>query len=444
MTARAANFNLDSVLAELKETYTNANPLSAAQHHLACESLPGGNTRTVLHFDPHPLTIAGGSGATLTDIDGHRYTDFIGEYTAGLFGHSHPKIIAAVQAALGEGILLCGPNRHEQRLSALLCERFESIERLRFVNTGTEANLMAVTAARAFTGKTHIMAFDGAYHGGVFLYANGISPHNAPYPTVLGEYNNLEHTVGLIRQHANELACVLIEPMMGTAGAIPAQPAFLHGLREVCSECGVLLIFDEVMTSRLSRGGLQYHHAVTPDITTLGKYIGGGMTFGAFGGAASIMDQYDPRRPDCLPHAGTFNNNVLTMMAGCVALEELYTADVAEHFTQQGELFRQRLQQLADDRSLPVKLSGVGSLMNIHFSRQPVDSPQVVRMVDPRLRELLQMAMLAAGFYVGKSGYLALMLPLTDDDYDRFVQAFASFLDHYGELIDDTVDGSAQ
>lgn len=439
MASTQSNFNLDSVLAQVKESYANANPHSAAQHRLACESLPGGNTRTVLHFDPFPLTIAGGSGATLSDIDGHRYTDFIGEYTAGLFGHSHPKIIEAVSAALGDGILLCGPNRYEQRLSALLCERFASLQRLRFVNTGTEANLMAVTAARAFTGKTHIMAFDGAYHGSVFLYANGISPHNAPYPTILAQYNQLDATADAIRKHAADLACVLIEPMMGTAGAIPAQRSFLQGLRDVCSECGVLLIFDEVMTSRLSRGGMQHHHGVLPDMTTLGKYIGGGMTFGAFGGTAAIMDQYDPRRANCLPHAGTFNNNLLTMMAGCVALEELYTADIADQFTRRGEAFRQRLQQLADQRSVPVRLSGVGSLMNVHYSRCDIDSPALVRKIDPRLRELFQLAMLEAGFYVGKAGYLALMLPLQDIDYDNFAAAFDHFLQRYGELIDSAV-----
>ena len=436
---RRPNYHLDSAIAGLQEHYATANPQSNSQHQLACESMPGGNTRSVLHFDPFPLTIAGGRGATLTDIDGHTYTDFIGEYTAGLFGHSCAQINDAVQRAMTDGILLCGPNRYEQKLSALLCERFASIERLRFVNTGTEANLMAVTAARASTGKTHIMAFDGAYHGSVFIYANGVSQHNAPYPTVLGKYNNTEHTVELIRKHADELACVLIEPMMGTGGAIPADKLFLEALRDVCTENGVILIFDEVMTSRLSGGGLQGALDVTPDMTTLGKYIGGGMTFGAFGGRADIIDQFDPRVPDGLPHAGTFNNNVLTMSAGIVALEELYPTVLADEFTAKGDAFRERLQRLARGRSLPVELTGVGSLMNIHFSRQPVTSPEQARKGNPALRQLLQMAMLDAGFYIGKTGYLALMLPLTDIDYENFANAFDGFLDTYGDLIENNV-----
>lgn len=433
------NFHLDSVLTDLQAQYASANPNSGAQHQLACQSLPGGNTRSVLHFEPFPLTIDGGSGAWLNDIDGHRYTDFIGEYTAGLFGHSNADITGAVHRAMSGGILLCGPNRHEQRLSALLCQRFASIERLRFVNTGTEANLMAVTAARAYTGKTHLMAFDGAYHGSVFIYANGVSAHNAPYPTVLAEYNNIPQTIELVRQHADQLACVLIEPLMGTAGAIPAGQAFLQALRDVCSETNVVLIFDEVMTSRLSGGGMQQMTAVTPDMTTLGKYIGGGMTFGAFGGRADIIDQFDPRRPDGLPHAGTFNNNVLTMSAGTVALEKLYTPQIADQFTNQGEAFRQRLQALADQRSLPVVLTGVGSLMTIHFSRRAIDTPALVRQGNPKLRQLLQMAMLEAGFYIGKTGYLALMLPLTASDYDQFANAFESFLDTYAELIEQNI-----
>lgn len=433
---RGANYHLDVALSELQAQYRESNPQSLAQHQRAAESLPGGNTRTVLHFDPFPLCIAGGADATLEDIDGHRYTDFIGEYTAGLFGHSCSQIHDAVQRALSEGILLCGPNRYEQRFAQLLCERFPSVERVRFVNTGTEANLMAVTAARAFTGKTHIMAFEGGYHGGVFLFANGISPHNAPYPTILDQYNDIEHSVELIRNHADELACVLVEPMLGTGGAIPAVPEFLQALRAVCDETGVLLIFDEVMTSRLSGGGMQQLTAVTPDLTTLGKYLGGGMTFGAFGGRADVMDQYDPRRADCLPHAGTFNNNVLTMSAGIVVLEDLYTASRADQFTADGEAFRKQLQQLANDRSLPVVLTGVGSLMNIHFSREPIHSPQQTKSVNPKLRQLFQHAMLQAGFYVGKTGYLALMLPLTTEDYNHFAQAFTEFLDKYGELIE--------
>lgn len=444
MTASRSNFHLDSAVAGLLEEYAAANPQSAAQHQLACNSLPGGNTRTVLHFEPFPLTIASGSDATLTDIDGHTYTDFIGEYTAGLFGHSNQKIARAVRHALEEGILLCGPNRYEQKLAETLCERFQSIERVRFVNTGTEANLMAVTAARAYTGKTHLLAFDGAYHGSVFLFANGISAHNAPYPTVLGNYNDTADTVRLIQQHADELACVLIEPMMGTGGAIPAQPRFLQELRDICTQCGVVLIFDEVMTSRLSGGGLQHYHDVTPDMTTLGKYIGGGMTFGAFGGRADIMDQYDPRRADCLPHAGTFNNNVLTMSAGIVALEELYTPEIASEFTLRGDQFRERLQRAANQRLLPVQLTGVGSLMTIHFSHQKITTPTQAREVNPVLRHLLQMAMLNAGFYIGKAGYLALMLPLAETDYDGFAAAFEQFLDTYGDVIGVALSGDVE
>ena len=375
----------------------------------------------------------------LSDIDGHTYIDLIGEYTAGLFGHSNPDIAQALKRVLDEGILLCGPNRYEQELSALLCERFASMQRLRFVNTGTEANLMAVTAARAFTGKSHLMAFDGAYHGSVFLYANGISRHNAPYPTLLGSYNRIDETVSLIRRHADELACVLVEPMMGTGGAIPAERDFLVALREVCTEHAVVLIFDEVMTSRLSGGGLQQVHNIHPDLTTLGKYIGGGMTFGAFGGRADIVDQFDPRRADCLPHAGTFNNNVLSMAAGIVAMRDLYTPSVADELTARGEKFRLRLQGIADAKQLPVQLSGVGSLMTIHFAEAPVESPAQARAVNPRLRQLLQIFMLNNGFYIGKAGYLALMLPLTDTDCDRFTQVFEHFLDVHGQIICDNI-----
>jgi glutamate-1-semialdehyde 2,1-aminomutase len=309
------NADIDTALTEAKEAYVARNPKSFARFVEATAVMPGGNTRTVLHYAPFPLGFARGEGCRLWDLDGAEYIDFLGEYTAGIYGHSHPAIRAAVDRALDAGINFGGTNLTEAKFARAVCERF-GLERVRFTNSGTEANLLAISVGCIFTKRPKVMVFNGGYHGAVFGFAGGGSPINAPFDYVLAAYNDMEGTRALIEQHATELALVILEPMMGGGGCIAAEPAFLSMLREAATRVGALLILDEVMTSRLSPGGLQQVRGVKPDLTTFGKYIGGGMSFGAFGGRADIMDLFDPRRPDALPHAGTFNNNVLTMSAG--------------------------------------------------------------------------------------------------------------------------------
>ena len=214
--------------------------------------LPGGNTRSVLHFDPFPLAFARGEGAHLWSLDGDRYTDFLGEFTAGLYGHSHPVILDAVRSALDRGISYGGTNELEHELAALLCRRFEALELVRFTNSGTEANLMALALAVHRTGRREILAFKGGYHGGVLAFGSGEpSPVTVPHAFVVGDYDAVEETRALIRSHA--LAAILVEPMLGSGGCIPASPEFLAMLREEATATGAVLIFDEVMTSRLGR-----------------------------------------------------------------------------------------------------------------------------------------------------------------------------------------------
>jgi glutamate-1-semialdehyde 2,1-aminomutase len=342
-TTQPANINVQAALAEAEEQYRSRNPKSLEQHHAACAAMPGGNTRASIHVDPFPLTMAKGEAARLWDLDGHEYADFLSEFTAGIYGHSHPVIRKAIEAALSGGLNFGAHTEIEARFAAAVCARFPSIELVRFTNSGTEANLMAVSAARAITGRPKILVFGGGYHGGVFYFRGHGSPLNAPFEFLLGRYNDLEGLEALVRPHRQELAAILVEPMQGTTGCIPAERGFLAGLRALANETGALLIFDEVMTSRLAPGGLQEVHGILPDLTTLGKYLGGGMSFGAFGGRADIMERFDPRRPDAFQHAGTFNNNVLTMNAGLIGLTELYTPEHARALNQSGDRLRGRL-----------------------------------------------------------------------------------------------------
>ncbi|HEY8289397.1 MAG TPA: aminotransferase class III-fold pyridoxal phosphate-dependent enzyme, partial [Acetobacteraceae bacterium] len=354
------NADIDAALAEAKEAYVTHNPKSLARYVEATAVMPGGNTRTVLHYAPFPLAMARAEGCRLWDMDGAEYVDFLGEYTAGIYGHSHPVIRAAVDRALSGGINFGASNMTEARFARAVCDRF-GLERVRFTNSGTEANLLAISLARIFTGRPKVLVFDGGYHGAVFGFAGGGSPINAPFDYVLAPYNDIAGTQALIARHAAELAVVILEPMMGGGGCIPAEPAFLAMLRAETSAAGALLILDEVMTSRLSPGGLQQTRGVQPDLTTLGKYVGGGMSFGAFGGRADIMDLFDPRRPNALPHAGTFNNNVLTMAAGLAGLTEVYTPDAANVLNARGDALRNRLNALCQAQGVPVQFTGIGS-----------------------------------------------------------------------------------
>jgi glutamate-1-semialdehyde 2,1-aminomutase len=414
------NISLQNLLRDAEERFALDNPRSAKRYAEALDSMPGGNTRTVLHYTPFPLTIAKGEGSRLWDLDGHIYVDLLAEYTAGLFGHSHPVILAAVRGAIDRGISFGGPNENEARLADIICRRFPSIELVRFCNSGSEANLIAVAAARGATGRGAIMTFNGAYHGAMLGFANGGGALNAPYPIVLAEYNDVEGTLARIDENADELAAILIEPMMGGGGGIPADRSFLEALRERATRYGIVLIFDEVMTSRISAGGLQAKLGVVPDMTTLGKYIGGGMSFGAFGGRRDIMSRFDPRRADAWAHAGTFNNNVLTMAAGVAAMSSVYTPEVAEQLTARGDRLRDRLNEIGHERGLPVQVTGVGSILAVHFQSRPIRRPADTKETPPELRALFHLEMLTSGFYLARRGFMSLSVALAEADYDGF------------------------
>jgi glutamate-1-semialdehyde 2,1-aminomutase len=436
------NTDLTSAVADAEARFTAANPKSRARAESAKASMPGGNTRTVLHYAPFPVAFKGGEGCRLTDIDGHTYTDFLGEYTAGLYGHSNPKIMAALRNVLDGGVTLGGPNVYEAELARLMCERFPSVELVRFCNSGTEGNLYAMLTARMFTKRSHIMVFNGAYHGGAFYFGQHKPPTNAPFPWVIARYNDIERTLSQIAAHAHELAAIVIEPMMGGGGAIAADVEFLHALRDASTRHGIVLIFDEVMSSRLSSGGLQQKHGITPDMTAFGKYLGGGMSFGAFGGRADIMAHYDPYRTGAAPHAGTFNNNVLSMAAGIVGLRDIYTATVAETFNGAADAFRDRLNVIMQRHGLPMQTLGVGSILAMHFNGGVIKRPEDTWAKDKAgeqrqsdLLKLLHLDMMERGQYFARRGMMALSLPIGNAEFAAFEAALDEFLNVRGPVL---------
>ena len=427
MADTLTNSSIDTALAEAKERFVARHPGSLAAHVEAAAVMPGGNTRSTLFYAPFPVVMARGEGCRLTDVDGHGYVDFLGEYTAGLYGHSHPVIRAAIDGALDKGWNLGAHGVQEARLARLVCDRFASLDLVRFTNSGTEANLMALATALIVTGRRRVMVFQGGYHGGVMYFGGTGAPVNAPHEWVLAQYNDDAATRPLIDE---SIAAILVEPMQGSGGCIAAEPGFLAMLRAEASRVGAVLIFDEVMTSRMSAGGQQARLGITPDMTTLGKYIGGGMSFGAFGGRRDIMERYDPRRPDALPHAGTFNNNVLTMAAGVAGLRELFTPAAADGLFARGEALRAELDAIAPG----MRWTGLGSLMTVHFQTDAPRSPAELR-DRPDLRELFFLDMLERGFYMAKRGMVALSLEIGDAECADFVEAVREFAAVRGRLI---------
>lgn len=421
-------------LAAARDDYAARNPSSAKAYLDAATSMPGGNTRSVLHFDPFPLYFASGEGACLVDLDGHRYDDFLCEYTAGIFGHSHPRILSALHEASGRGLNFGGSHLEEAKLASLLCGRFPALEMVRFTNSGTEANLLAVGTARVVTGRDKILVFAGGYHGGVLTFG-APSRLNVPFDFLVGRYNDLEGGRAILQQRGGEVAAVLVEPMQQAGGSIPGDPEFLEMLRAETAASGALLIFDEIVTSRLHPGGMHASLGIAPDLVTLGKYIGGGLGFGAFGGRADIMARFDPRRPDALPHAGTFNNNSLTMAVGHVAIAEIFTPEAANDLNIRGELLRGRLNALASAAGAAMQFTGMGSIMGVQMLSGPVRSAEDVRRGDPLLRELFFFHLLAEGIYVARRGMLNLSLVTTGEQVDRLVAAVASFIQKYAVLL---------
>ena len=441
-------------LEQAHHQYTKSNPKSLKSHEQACNYLPGGNTRTVLHTTPFPLTIASGKDTHLTTLDNHTYVDFLGEYTAGIYGHNNPTIRTAVESALDKGWNYGGQNELEPQLAKIVCERFPAIDLVRFVNSGTEANMMALATALAFTGKTKVLLFNKGYHGSTISAISGGTGSakasiNLPHDFIVGTYNDGPGTESLVSSiPKGSLAAILVEPMLGSGGCFAGTKEFLGTLRRLAIEHNALLIFDEVMTSRLHYNGLGSQSGVTPDMMSLGKWIGGGMSFGAFGGRRDIMSLYDPRTGQ-LQHPGTFNNNVFTMNAG-IAGCNLLTASTLNKLNTLGSDMKTQLdtvlsshnilqdgkipsspvtdaQQVATHPTRPPKMfiKGEGSLLTVQFGGPDRDF----------LQGLFYHHMLQSGIYMAQRGFIALNIMLTAEHVKLFVKATEAFCDRWEEAL---------
>jgi len=415
------------------DRYAGRTPASAALLERAAQVLPGGSTRTTTFSEPYPPYIASGAGAVLTDVDGNTYLDFLGNYTSLILGHANPAVVAAVDAQLRRGSAFAAPTELEIELAEEIVARVPSIERVRFTNSGTEATMFALRLARAHTGRDVIARFGGAYHGTHDLVMAG----SLGVPARLGElvidlpFNDLAGVERALDGRESGVAAIIVEPIQGVAGMVPAEPAFLAGLRDYTRRHGMLLVLDEVITFRVSRGGAQALYGVTPDLTALGKIIGGGHPVGAFGGTAEIMDRLDARRPDALVHGGTFNGNPVTMAAGLATLRQL-TPAAFERLASLGDRLRDGLTAGFAAAGLDARVSGLASLFQVHLgpggdsgslaTGRTGGDPAVAAAATARAARF-HLGLLVAGFFTAPRGMGALMTPLTEEDIDGFVAA---------------------
>ena len=421
------------------DQYVASTPRAAELHKQAMKYLPGGSTRGVQYFPPYPFVAERGEGLYIYDVDGNRYLDYVINATSLILGHAHPKVVKAIQDKASLGTAFSVPTEDQTKVARVLCERIPSVETLRFTNAGTEGTLMAIRAARASTGKHKIAKFEGGYHGSHEYAEISVSPSadkldpneitSVPqYPgqppsisedVIVMPYNDLEACERIIRQHKDDLSCVIMEAISSSFGYLPANVDFLSGIRELTTELGILLIFDEVQSLRVAPGGAQELLGVTPDLTCMGKIIGGGTPVGAFGGREDVMALYDPtENGPTLGHSGTFNGNPLTMAAGAVVMDEM-TPDVYQQMSQLGETLRSKLRAVFDELDIPAQVTGVASLFGIHFTSEEIVDYRSTLSGDKALKGALSTGLLNEGVMLGG----ALSKLTTETEVDTFVDS---------------------
>jgi len=425
--------------------YPDPKSRSQALYTRALASLPGGNSRTTVFMKPYPIYAQRGEGCRVWDVDGNVFIDCINNFTSLIHGHAHPALVKAATDQIARGTAFGLPTESEIDLAELLAARLPSVDQLRFANSGTEAVMMALKAARAFTGRPKIAKCEGAYHGSYdyaevsldptpevwgrnapvsVAYAKG-TPENVLADVVTIPFNDPEAAASLIREHGAELAAVLVDPMPNRAGLVPADKAYLEALRAVTREVGALLIFDEVITFRLGYHGAQGLWGIDPDLTTLGKIMGGGFPVGAIGGRAEVMTVFDPRHgKPALPHGGTFSANPVTMRAGLAAMQLLDEA-AFKHLDALGDAVRDGINAAFRRHGVPGRAVGLGSLLKIHFAEREIRDYRSAYTTEQEAKRqavfnsgLLNRGILAAGY-----GLMALSTPMSAAEADAIVAA---------------------
>jgi glutamate-1-semialdehyde 2,1-aminomutase len=414
---------------------------SAALFERARRVMPGGNSRHGVFLSPFPAYAVSGSGCRVVDADGVERIDCVNNWSSLIHGHCNPGIVEAVRAQAGKLMAAGMPTEAEIELAELLVDRLPGVEQVRFSNSGSEAVLFALRAARAFTGRSGIAKVEGAYHGNIDAVEVSVAPSSSSWgdahapasvpatdgipdsvlhDTLVLPFNDLQSSEALLREHGDTLAAVLLDPVVSRMGLVAATPDYLQMIRAVTRELGILLVFDEVFSFRLGYHGIQGEVGVTPDLTALGKVIGGGLPVGATGGRADIMAVFDITRPPLrVEHGGTYNANPMTMAAGLACMEQM-THDAYAHLARLGSRLRDGLRQALADLEIPGQVRGQGSLAAFSFAAEPATSYRNLRLRDEDRRKvgMLHRYLMNHGVQMIPSGMLILSTPMTTGDID--------------------------
>ena len=412
--------------------------------------IPGGvnsPVRSFLAVGGTPAFLARGQGSRVWDVDGNEYIDYLGSWGPLVLGHAHPAVVDAVKEAAEKGTSFGAPVEQEVALATLICQALPSVEMVRLVNSGTEACMSAIRLARAFTGRNKVVKFAGCYHGhadGLLVKAgSGAMTHGIPTSagvpesyaseTLVAEYNQLSTVEAAFASFPTDIAAIIVEPVAGNMGVVPPAAGFLEGLRRLTADNGALLIFDEVITGfRISYGGAQGLFGVSPDITCLGKIIGGGLPVGAYGGRREIMERVAPLGD--MYQAGTLSGNPLAVAAGVAALDELKQPDVYARLDAMAQRLTDGLSQVFNRAEVPSTINRVGSMFTGFFNPGPVDTLAQVEQSDVSAYGRYFHAMLDRGVYLAPSQFEAGFISLahTEDDIDRTIAAAEASLNKRG------------
>jgi glutamate-1-semialdehyde 2,1-aminomutase len=410
-----------------EQRYRLRTPASARYFEEARRYLPGGDSRSTLFYHPYPAVLERGEGRWVVDLDGNRLLDFTGNHSVLIHGYHQPMVLDSIRQQLEKGSCFPGPTDPQLRLARHLVERIGSLERVRFTNSGTEAVMMALRAARVFTGRRKVAKIEGGFHGTSEDLMGTAHPEMLLLPA-----DDARSAADILERRAEEIAAVVVEPIQGSAGMIPLDAGYLRAMREMAGRLGIVLIFDEVVSLRVAYGGAEEYFQVKPDLTCLGKLIGGGLPLGAFGGREEIMALFDPSQgPPTIPHPGSYNANPVSLAAGLATLQ-LLTRDVIADLNRKGDRLRAELGRVFGEAGVPAAVTGLGSLFGIHLTDGPVRTIRDAARGSAELRHRIFLGLYNEGILLDPRGVGTLSTAIGETEIDRLLEALRTVLARLG------------
>lgn len=440
--------NSDAIMQNLVDQYLARTPKSRAYTETASQYMPGGDTRNRSFYKPYPFVTASAKGYINRDLDGNEYVEYLNNFSSLVHGHAFDPIVEAVKAQMQRDPGTGCPDEAQYELAKTICKRSPAIERIRFNNSGTEATLFAMRAARCFTKKEGFIRIDGGYNGSHDFASVNASPDFAAQglpsrkldpgiPTGVGEsiypvpFNDIDAMETVLKAHSDKIAGIIMEPIPGTGGLIKPLPGYLKAVRELATKYNVLLVFDEVIMYRLNEAGYHAVEDVKPDLICLGKIIGGGLPVGAFGGREDVMKIFDPSRDvPAIGHSGTFSGNPVVMAAGKASLDYLPQKEI-DRINALGEKLKAGITEAFEETGIVGRGVGVGSLVGIAFiPREYTNIKHMMMATGPKIKALnaLHIAMLNRGYYYANRGFVTISTPMDDALIERTIDALKDSL----------------